>query len=302
MPKQKKATSRKLKKGEREDMEVYLQNANPNHISAPLWGVTKWESTHGETRSTSRFTFHIGLRVDHEGNYLTCILVKTSEGDLPVEGTIVNWGPEPPVLAEVLEYYQNMFLGYYPFDRPGRGNQGGGNGGGGASGSGFGGGWRKDVQQNHYGGYYYIDENDGYQECDASGNPIYTTNSSGHRTGNPRGIVLVFVNSQQQTYYYSHGKAKFCPLKKDSRTGAYYFVDDEGRTRHAQYVGRKPSWMDSKHKSTANSSGAKLTLSSASDSASASASASKTSKPQVFIDKQTGKMYYRGADGRTHWV
>ena len=98
-------------------METYLQNANPNHISATVWGISRWEKLHGKTRSTSELTFHIGLRIDHEGNYLTCILLKTSLGDMP-EGTIVNWGSKQPVLAVVVEFYQKTFLGYYPFDRP----------------------------------------------------------------------------------------------------------------------------------------------------------------------------------------
>jgi hypothetical protein len=234
---------------------------------------------------------------------MTCILVQTrSDGDMPVEGTIVNWGPQEPVLAAVLEYYQDMFLGYYPFDRPGRANPGnnngggGGGGGGGASGSGSGGGWKKVVMRDDYGGYYYMDESDEYQACDSSGNPIYAAN----RDGNPRGIVLVFVNSQNQTFYYSRDKTKACSLKKDSKTGRHHFIDDKGRKRNAQYVGKKPSWMGSKKQSSGHSRSSSSTYTPGPGSG--SDLASKTTKPKVFTDKNSGKKYYLGADGRTHWL
>lgn len=90
-----------------------------------------------------RHTFQIGLRRDHNGHYLTCIFFEAKGRNQAVEGTIINWGPEEPDMAKVLEHYQMMFLGYYPTDRPGPGgNNNNGREGGSGSGGG-GGGWTK---------------------------------------------------------------------------------------------------------------------------------------------------------------
>jgi hypothetical protein len=289
-------------------MLVYLENANPNHIGHTGWGIETWHECHGETRSKSKFTFHIGIRVDHEGNYLTCILLKGKGGNKAVEGTIINWGPEEPDMAVVLEHYQMMFLKYHPIDRPGRG--GNNNGGEGGSGGG-GGGWTKQVYHNSdYDEYYYLDEQGEYQSCDSSGNPIYTADSTGHRTGNKYGLVLVFANSKRQTYYYSRGKQQACSLKKDS-AGRYCFVDDQGRNRRAQCFGTEPRWMHrAKSSPPSGQSHSKTPSSGQLHSKQPSSGHSQpsgfkpkptTSGPEIFTDK-SGRKYYVGKDGKTHWV
>jgi hypothetical protein len=303
-PKSRRPETVKLPRGDRSELLTYLEHANPNHISAASWGLT-WTATHGETRSSSQRTFHIGIRYAN-GRYSSCILVGTVQyGDLPVEGTVVDWGTTQPSLATILEHYQAQYNVTPAPTRPGPAagpREDEDDNGGGAGGSS----WKKEVKKDDYGGYYYIGEDEDYHECDPRGNEVQTTDrKTGYRTANPRGIVLVFENSQRQAYYYYHGKPKGCTLKKDSKTRTYYFVDDKGRDRDAQYVGSRPRWMDSKSASrgTAGRGGTAAYSSHASSSGSSHRSSGKSSaRVQYLIDPASGRQYYVGSDGKTHWA
>jgi hypothetical protein len=104
---------------------------------------------------------------------------------------------------------------------------------------------KKKVREDGCGGYYYVDDNDEYHECDVKGNSMDNM-KTGHPSSDrgPRRIVLVYANAQRETYYVSRGKLKRCLLKKGQKPGSYYFVDSKGRERNAQYVGAEPRGMD----------------------------------------------------------
>ncbi|RYP80363.1 hypothetical protein DL769_002512 [Monosporascus sp. CRB-8-3] len=302
MPQARRPESVKLSKKDRGNILVYLENAKGDHISAPVWG-TQWTPTHGETRSSSKNTFHIGIR-HVNGRYYTCILVRTVQfGHLPVEGTVHDWGTTAPSLREVLAYYQALFDVQPTSSRPGRGpnrdydDDGNSNAGGS--------GWKKEVRKDDYGGYFYIDEDGDYHACDSRGNEVETTDRrTGYRTSNPRGIVLVFANSQRQTYYYSHGRAQLCSLNKDRKSGTYYVVDDKGRERDAQYVGMTPRWIRGRQSASRSSQGQSLAYGSSSTrgSNSAYASSSRPSQVKYLVEPKSGRRYYVGDDGKSHWA
>ncbi|KAI5862900.1 hypothetical protein GGS23DRAFT_74470 [Durotheca rogersii] len=308
MPRARRPESVRLSRDDWDDMLTYLEYANSNHVSAITWDV-HWTPTHGETRSYSKRTFHIGVRYAN-GRYSSCILVDTVSWDeVPVEGTIHHWGTTPPNLGEIVEHYRTLYkvqpassnLRYQPRQNDDN------NGGAGASG----GGWKKEVKKDDYGGYFYIGEDEEYHACDSEGNEIQTTDrKTGYRTSNPRGIVVVFADSRNQTYYYSHGKPKSCSLKEDPRSGTYYFVDDMGRERDAQYAGTKPRWMGGYsasrssygQSSASRSSYAQPSAYSSYGSHSSYDSSSKTSRVQYLTDPKSGRKYYVGADGQAHWA
>jgi hypothetical protein len=86
----------------------YLENAHGSNISGN-WGP-HWDGTHGETSSTSKATFYIGLLLTSNGEYHSAILV-TVQGDhqVPVQDTTIFWGTEQPDLLEVLNRHKEQF-------------------------------------------------------------------------------------------------------------------------------------------------------------------------------------------------
>ncbi|KAK4135164.1 hypothetical protein BT67DRAFT_293398 [Trichocladium antarcticum] len=229
-----------LNKSDEKEMQQYLDAANPAQISFPSWGIGKWQHAHGEGRSTSQLTFHIGFcYMTDTGCYWTCILAKVGNRHLPVAGTVVNWGTEAPDPSVVLEYYKNV---KFPLPDPGSeasgsGSGGGAGGAGGAGGSSSGGGaWKKNVQSDGNGGYFYFDPNWEYVLCDAQGNETYYTTQQGHRTSNPRHIKAVF-GPAGSTYYYSGNKKTACTLssEKAANMNRLVFVDAQGRKWQAHY-------------------------------------------------------------------
>ncbi|KAK4033237.1 hypothetical protein C8A01DRAFT_19788 [Parachaetomium inaequale] len=179
----KKVTEVTLNKKNMKEMRTYLDDAKAAQMSLPNWGVGKWQEAHGEGRSTSQWTFHIGfMYATDTGCYWTCIVVNSKEGNLPVKGTLVNWGTTAPEPHDVLEFYKNA---NFPLPDPGSegpsaSGSGGGAGGGGGSSSG-GGGWQKQVQSDGNGGYYYLDANKQWISCDRGGNEIYYDAAHGYR-------------------------------------------------------------------------------------------------------------------------
>ncbi|KUI68914.1 hypothetical protein VM1G_04585 [Cytospora mali] len=288
-------------------MITYLENANPAYISVSGWGGS-WTATHGETRSASQYTFHIGVRFTN-GSYYSCILVTTRQyGPVPVEGTVENWGSQMPSLGQVLRHYQSHYSVTPLHDStPGPSDNGGddgGAGGAGAGGSGGSGGWAKEVKPDAY-------EDEEYHACDGAGNELKTTvkSSSGtYRTSNPRDLVLVYQNSKGETYYRhksSSGRTEVKPCRLEKDTKGYFFEDSRRKTHGVQFVSRQPDWMGSSS-SRSKTSSAQASYGSSYSSSSGKASSYKTSstssKPKLMTDPKSGRKYYVGSDGKTHWA
>ncbi|KAH6962326.1 hypothetical protein BKA56DRAFT_736502 [Ilyonectria sp. MPI-CAGE-AT-0026] len=122
-----------------------------------------------------------------------------------MEGTIRNWGDTVPAMTTILAYCRSLFKvtpKYGPPETPENMDDNNGGGYGATSGEV----WTKQVKKDDYGGYFYLSEGGQYQGCDSWGNDIQTTDKdTGYRTSNPRGIVLVFANADNPTYYYLGG-------------------------------------------------------------------------------------------------
>ncbi|KAM0255019.1 hypothetical protein ACHAQJ_006167 [Trichoderma viride] len=284
MPKSTRPETITLSKTNKNDLLAYLEHANPNYISVPIWGV-RWQASHGETRSASKHTFHIGVRFVQD-HYHSCILVMTGQGSMPIEGTVIDWGTSRPDLGEVLQHYQKMFKvqPLNPLKKPQtRRDNDDEDEDGGSSGRP----WTKQVCRDDYGGYYYIGQDEEYHRCDANGKEIQSTEKkTGYKTSNPYQIVLVFSNTQKQTYYHRHGQPELCSLQKHS-SGTYYFIDYKGRECNAQYVGSQPRWMSRKIVSqhTRGEGGY-----------------AQTSKPTYLTDPKTGRLYCIDKYGKACWV
>ncbi|KAH6839477.1 hypothetical protein B0I37DRAFT_332191 [Chaetomium sp. MPI-CAGE-AT-0009] len=311
-------SSIKLDKRGRQQMIIYLENANPANLSVSQWGVSTWQAAHGEGRSASSTTFHVGVRFSG-GSYFTCILVQSRAGDQAVEGTIINWGTTAPNLPEVLRTYQRTYLktaapaSQTPAQDPSNNNGGGGAGGsGGGSGSGSGGGpaWEKKVCKDDYGGYYYMDENDEYCACDDKGNQLKTTTAHG-RTTNPYGILLVFLSSKREPFLYSNNKRIPCQPQQDPTTRHYFIVDSSKRKRNVQIYGSLPKWKVSRAQAAAQPAPqpSKTPSKNPSSKTPAANNPSKAPAPrqplqeiQYMTDPKSGRKYYVGTDGQTHWA
>lgn len=89
MPKPRRPETVAVSKSDKRHLLRYLEYEDPNHIQISLRDV-RWQPTHGETRSASKRTFHIGVRFV-QGEHQTCVIAKTDEGELPVDDTVRNW-------------------------------------------------------------------------------------------------------------------------------------------------------------------------------------------------------------------
>ncbi|KAK7420908.1 hypothetical protein QQX98_002472 [Neonectria punicea] len=169
------------KKGLNNALYVYLENANPAHISLPAW-TRSWSNCHGETRSSSTRTFYIMARQNSQGHYMTRI-VDSEIGY--IEGTEVDWGTREPSLSRVLRYYRALFgIEEYPSSsNSSESGTGGGGRGGGRGGNGKGGGSASGLNGPYadgYGGYFYNDSKGNYYPCDQSGKIIDDGEGTGH--------------------------------------------------------------------------------------------------------------------------
>ncbi|EAQ88815.1 predicted protein [Chaetomium globosum CBS 148.51] len=301
-----------LDKRTRQDMIVYLENANPDQLSATAWGQTTWQAAHGEGRSASSTTFHIGLRYA-QGHYWTCILTRVRRQEVALEGTIIDWGTTAPNLPGVLREYQRLYLrarapaSENPQRDPSDNNGGGSGGGGGGGGNDNGPAWEKKVYKDAYGGYFYMDEDDNYCACDAQGTQVKTTTLKG-RTTNPHNILLVFVNSQRQNYYLHKGQRVPCQVQQDPSTHRPFILDDKQKKRNVQVYGPMPRWKAARAQAPAQQQPSGKISSSKAPSSKAPAASAKvpTRKPlqtvQFMVDPASGRKYYIGADGKTHWA
>lgn len=310
------------------EMVIYLSNANPANLSASQWGVTTWQAAHGEGRSASSTTFHIGLRLA-QGVYWTCILVQVRGRDVALAGTMRNWGNTAPSLPLVLQTYQREYIktkapaGSSQQDPS---NNGGGGGAGGGSGGGGGDNnppaWEKKVLPDAYGGHYYMDENDEYCACDAQGNQLRMNTPNGPTT-NPYGILLVFKNSKGEYYLYSRGKRTLCQVQQDKATKRLFIVNDQRQKRNVQLYGSGslPKWRAPRAPAPAQQpaqpSGGKTPSAKAPKAPSSKTPAATTPAAkapvarqplqavqtvQYLTDPKTGRQYYMGSDGKAHWV
>ncbi|KAK3371449.1 hypothetical protein B0T24DRAFT_320254 [Lasiosphaeria ovina] len=204
-------------------LRIYLQAATGTYISGD-WGL-QWSATHGETRSASGHTFHIGLRRDSAGHYWTCILVTQRNGtESPVEGTVVDWGTTPPTLQDVLSHYQTTFAGMTATDNAGGAggnNDGNGGGAGGNGGNGGGGGYQKQVipHPEYPGNYYYLDEDEEFHWCDVNGNDLKTSAMGSL----PKDIIPIFKADDNTRYHLG-------PNKKHLTITFQY--EDEAKKKH----------------------------------------------------------------------
>lgn len=249
MPKPKRPETVAVSKSDKRHLLTYLEHADPNHIQVSLWDV-RWRPTHGETRSASRLTFHIGVRFV-QGEYQTCILVDSEEGELPVDDTVRNWGPSMPNLGEVLQYYQKLFgvQALKPLIRkqqPRRDDDDDNEEGGSSSR-----GWKKKVQKsNKPGQYFYYDEKEEYHECDEKGNDIYTYTS--YKNSRPQwttGKISSQSSSGEKRYEgrgyaereYAerrYGEREYTQTSQttyhtDTKTGKMYYIDKYGKSQWA---------------------------------------------------------------------
>ena len=294
-----------LNKGGKKAMQVYLDNAKPEQISAPEWGISKWLDSHGEGRST----FHIGFRyMTDTGCCWTCILAETENGELPVAGTLINWCTVAPGPRVFMETYKNA---NFPLAKPDSqsGGSGSGGGAGGAGGSSVSIAGKKTIHRNSEGGYFYYDANWECHNCDKDGNDIYCTTQAGHRTSNPRNIKAVF-GAPGSTYYYSGGRQMRCTLKSEQRTNQQWFIDAQGEKWHACYFppGKEPAEMrngNGKHAQSFACLAARATPAWRYGSTLSPSNGPNTphaSQRRLLTDAKSGRQYYVDSAGRTLWT
>ncbi|PTB44423.1 hypothetical protein M441DRAFT_55472 [Trichoderma asperellum CBS 433.97] len=265
MPKPKRPETVAVSKSDKRHLLTYLEHADPNHIQVSLWDV-RWRPTHGETRSASRLTFHIGVRFV-QGEYQTCILVDSEEGELPVDDTVRNWGPSMPNLGEVLQYYQKLFgvQALKPLIRkqqPRRDDDDDNEEGGSSSRA-----WRKKIQKsNKPGYYYYYDEQEEYRECDEKGNDIYRS----YKNSSPQGMTGK-IGSQS-----SRGERRY----EERRYGERGYGErgyGERASGERGYGGRAERGYGEREYT-------------------------QTSQTTYHTDTKTGKIYYIDKYGKSHWA
>ncbi|KLO80605.1 Uncharacterized protein LW93_2944 [Fusarium fujikuroi] len=99
------------KKKDIQDVETYLRNANPKDFAPPAWATgSRWLYVHGEGRSTSKKTYHIGFKLQSNGRYINCLFIKLrgTQQKLIAEGRITekDWVVDPPSPEEVLVFFK----------------------------------------------------------------------------------------------------------------------------------------------------------------------------------------------------
>lgn len=303
---------------DKRQMYRYLEYANGNHMSLPFWTNEKWTSAHGETRSSSQHTFHLGFRISN-GHYYTCILVDTtrSKGAEAIEGTVRDWGTEQPSLTDVLEYYQGHYnvQPRFPIERSNnrKDDDNGGGGGAGTSG-GSGSGWTKRVYKTNYGGYGYTDKDGEYRECDQYGNDIIQESSryssrSSHRHGSSNktyGDSYGSISSGSRT----HASTSYQPRSSSS---VYYSAPSQVSTRsYPRYTSESydsPSYSSSRSHADRHSQPSYSSSRSYADhhsqpsyGSSSYYSSTKSSSSRHHTDPASGKEYYIGRDGKAYWA
>lgn len=180
------SAAQEMKLSNKQDSELrkYLEAAKPDQISGDNWSVS-WGFCHGETRSTSTITFHLGTKRDSSGErlYHTAIVVEKQEGSTvcPVmshngESTHKKYA-EKPDLKQVMLDLKKVFPMHTRGTATSSSQAQGGNGdqGGGDGGNGNGNPpkpFEKEIKKNVFDEYYFIDEQGENIICDEHGNPI----------------------------------------------------------------------------------------------------------------------------------
>lgn len=96
-----------LNKAQRRSLDQYLSNARATHIAVTEWNVL-WTDCHGETRSSSKVTFHIAIRLTSTGEHWSCIHVGSKPHQFIASGTKVQWASRPS-LSHILNEYKRMY-------------------------------------------------------------------------------------------------------------------------------------------------------------------------------------------------
>ncbi|KAL7898135.1 hypothetical protein HDV63DRAFT_410473 [Trichoderma sp. SZMC 28014] len=229
MPKPKRPESIAISRKDKHQLLRYLEYADPNHIQLPLWGVN-WEATHGETRSASKITFHVGGRFV-QGEFQTCILVQSTEGEYPVDNTIRSWGSSQPDMGEVLVFYQQQF-GVQPLKplnkkkQPRRDDDDDNEEGGSSSR-----GWKKKVERG-YGERGYGER--GYGEG-GYGERGYGERGYGERRYGEREYLEKEYGGRVES---DHREREYTQISKmtyhtDPMTGKMYYIDKYGKSQWA---------------------------------------------------------------------
>lgn len=145
-------------------------------------------------------TFHVALRLTSEGEYHTCLKVGSGDGTV-VEGSVVNWGRTRPSLQSILNHYKRMYQVDVTTSSSSSGSdddrRGGGSGG--KCGKGKRGGWQKQVMKADDGSYFYLDEQEEYIPCDASGQAIQTSYRLHYDRNANRAY---YVDSYRKTHWF----------------------------------------------------------------------------------------------------
>ncbi|KAI0532617.1 hypothetical protein GGR58DRAFT_507213 [Xylaria digitata] len=236
-----------------EDIREYLLHASSRNLSSVAWGSRRM-NCHGEGRSSSNQTWHIGVwKQSSDGRHFSAI-VSGRRGGPTAEGSTIDYGRTQPRMIHVLNEYKRMYD--VPVNTPSphdsdnddqNGPGGGGGPGPGGKGKGRGKPWYKKVKRDEYGGYYYIGPKGEYQTCDSKGNDInYNSSSNYSKSSSSR---YPSYSSSHSGYYsadpsyasysgYSTTRTQHAPASgsvqyyKD-QYGRHYYVDQDGYTQWA---------------------------------------------------------------------
>ncbi|TVY79622.1 hypothetical protein Focb16_v008168 [Fusarium oxysporum f. sp. cubense] len=86
------------KKKNIEDVKKYLRNAKTKDFAPAAWARGNERCFgHGEGRSTSKETYHIGFKMQSDRHHITCSFIDK------------DWGVEPPSPAEALLFYKKAW-------------------------------------------------------------------------------------------------------------------------------------------------------------------------------------------------
>ncbi|KAF4944312.1 hypothetical protein FGADI_12796 [Fusarium gaditjirri] len=99
------------KKKDIQDVKAYLRSAKTNDFAPPAWGHGRWLYGHGEGRSTSRETYHIGFMIQSDDDHhITCLFIRVrgTNRKLVAKDSVTekDWGAEQPSPEEVLMFYK----------------------------------------------------------------------------------------------------------------------------------------------------------------------------------------------------
>ena len=224
------------------DLQVYLENARSSQLQAPNGWRSAIDYCHGQNRSASKDTFHIGIwKNSSDGHHYSAIFGGKSRLKL-VEGSRIDHGTTEPSLVHVLNAHKRVYHVTPPTSSSSSSDSDNGNGGGGA-GRGGGSGGRgqgkpatKKIYRDDYGGYYYFGPNHEWRACDQSGNDIATQRTAFHSRGTSRAANSGYAATPSSSYYTQASTSSAASTQVKYYTDQYgrrYYTDAYGRTQWA---------------------------------------------------------------------